>query len=95
MSLLQVKTTKVNSAEASYWTVRRRSSEMSTVRNVISGGAAAAQLQDELTILTDGERRELLKPVQARISPADTLAMKVGTLLPWNKIRIMRRCVKY
>ena len=62
---------------------------MSTVQNIISSGAAAAQLRDELTVLRDSEKRELLKPVHTKISPADTLAIKVGTLLPWNKIRIM------
>ena len=67
-----------------------RSHELSSIYKVISGGAAAVQLEDELAILTDDEKKELLKPT-ATISPADSLAIKVGTLLPWNKIRIMRR----
>ena len=91
MSLLCVKPTKVSSADASHWTVRRRSHEMSSVREVISGGAAAVQLEDELAILTDDDKKELLKPTATEISPADSLAIKVGALLPWNKIRIMRR----
>ena len=93
MSLLKVKPTRVSSAEASHWTVRRRSSEMSSVPDFISGGAASAQLQDELAILTESEKTELLKPAPTKLSVADSLAIKVGTLLPWNKIRIMRRYI--
>jgi hypothetical protein len=64
---------------------------MSAVREIISGGRPAPQLQDELAVLTDKERQELLKPAATVMSPEDTLAMKTGTLLPWNKIRVMRR----
>ena len=65
---------------------------MSAVRCIISGGAVADQLQHEMAALTDMERRELLTaatPIQ--ISTAETLAMKADLVLPWNKIRIMRR----
>ena len=91
MSLLRLKSTRLSSAQASRWTVRRRSNEIASVQEVISGGAAAVQLQAELSILTDDDRRELLKPPITEISPEDSLAMKAGALLPWKKIRIMRR----
>jgi hypothetical protein len=55
---------------------------MSAVREIISGGRPAPQLQDELAVLTDKERQELLKPAATVMSPEDTLAMKTGTLLP-------------
>jgi hypothetical protein len=45
-----------------------------------------------MAALTDMERQELLKaatPLQ--ISAEETLAMKADLVLPWNKIRIMRR----
>ena len=64
---------------------------MASLREVISGGGVAAQIQDELAILSDDDRQELLVPVITEISPEDSLAMKTGALLPWNKIRIMRR----
>ena len=51
----------------------------------------SVQLQDELAILTEDERKELHKPLVTELSPADSLAMKTGALLPWKKIRIMRR----
>ena len=60
---------------------------MSSVRELVSGGGAVAQLQDELAILTDDEHRELVTPV-TQISHKD---MKADLVLPWKKIRIMRR----
>ena len=79
------------SSDASRWTVRRRSNELSSVRESISGGGASVQLQDELALLTDDERREFAAPVTQQISPEETLAMKADLILPWNKMRIMRR----
>ena len=55
MDLLKVPSTRVSSAEASRRTVKRCSSEMSSIQEVISGGATAVQLQDEVAILTDTE----------------------------------------
>ena len=62
---------------------------MSSLWEVISGGGAAAQLQDELAVLTDYERRELVVPV-TQIPLGETLAMKADLVLPWKKMRIMR-----
>ena len=65
---------------------------MSAVRSIISGGAPADQLQHEMATLTDAERQELATtatPLQ--VSAEDTLAMKADLVLPWNKIRVMRR----
>ena len=90
LSLVRVVSTRVSSSNASRWTVRRRSGEMSSVREVISGGGAAAQLQDELTVLTDDERQELVVPV-TQIPLGETLAMKADLVLPWKKRRTMRR----
>lgn len=61
----------------------RRSSNMSAVRCIISGGAPDDQLQHEMAALTDMERQELLKaatPLQ--ISAEETLAMKADLVLP-------------
>ena len=89
---MRVVSPRVSSSEASRSTVRRRSSEMSSVREAISGGSATIQLKDELKTLTDDERKQILQPV-CHIIPQETLAMKADLLIPWNKMRIMRRCV--
>ena len=72
--------------------MRRRISQLSSVREIISGRVQLThdQLQDELASLTDAERQELLKSAATVLSPEDSLAMKTGALLPWKKIRIMR-----
>ena len=68
---------------------------MAAVRDVISGGARAAaeQLQHEVSALTNDERQELLTSSEhsAQISAEETLAMKADLVLPWRKLRIMRR----
>ena len=87
---MKVNSSSVSSAEASRWTLRRRSSQLSCLREYLSSGAPQSQLQDEVT-LSGKDRQELLKPVTAVMSPEDTLAMKVGAVLPWNKLRLMRR----
>ena len=50
---------------------------MSAVRCIISGGAAADQLQHEMAALTDMERRELLTAATPlHISAEEILALK-------------------
>ena len=51
---------------------------MAAVRVKVSGGAAAEQLKDELAVLTEAERRELLVAANcpAEIMAEETLAMK-------------------
>ena len=93
MNLVRVPTPRVCSTDASRWTLHRRSGNMSKVRDTIRGGAAAGQLKDELAVLTDAERRELLAAADrpTLITPEETLAMKADLILPWRKMRIMRR----
>ena len=94
MTLVKVSSPRIATSEASHWTVRRRTHEMSAIRDSISGGAAAAQLQDELSLLSETDRSELLditKCPPVELSSSDTLAMKADLVLPWNKMRIMRR----
>ena len=66
---------------------------MAAVRAKVSGGAAAEQLKDELAVLTEAEWRELLLAADcsAEIPTDETLAMKADPVLPWKKMRIMRR----
>ena len=91
MSLVRVPTPRVCSTDASCWTLRRRSGNMSTVRDTISGGAAAGQLKYELAVLTDAEWRELLAAADlpTLITPEETLAMKADLILPWRKMCIV------
>lgn len=93
LSLVRVTTPRVSSCDASRWTTRRRSSKLSAVRDVISGGGGSVQLQDELAVLTKEEREELLVSAASptQITPEETLAMKADLALPWRKLRIMRR----
>ena len=66
---------------------------MAAVQVKVSGGAAAEQLKYELAVLTEAERRELLGAADcsAEITADETLAMKADLVLPWKKMRIMRR----
>ena len=66
---------------------------MSTVRDAISGGGVADQLKNELGVLTNAERRVLLVAADCptQMTTEETLAMKADLVLPWKKMRIMRR----
>ena len=65
---------------------------MSTVRENVSGGGATQQLRDEMATLTEAERQELLSSdCTAHITSDEALAMKADLVLPWRKMRIMRR----
>ena len=76
MTLVRVSSTRITTSDASHWTVRRRTNDMLAICESISGAAPAAQLQDELAVLSETDRREFL----------DTADLA----FPWNKMRIMR-----
>ena len=82
---------RVESSKASPSTVRRRSNELNSVRNTVSGGAGVIQQQDELACLSYQDRQKLLGDFSTQISPEDTLAMKANLMMPWKKLRTMRR----
>ena len=52
-----------------------------------------AQLQAEVKILPDGEKKQLLASagITLDIPPEKSLAMKADLALPWNKLRTVRR----
>lgn len=94
--MLRITTPKVESSSASARTLKRRSSEIEQVREVISKGAPMDQLQHELKTLTKEDRQSLLDQASVHdaaiaISPNDVLAMKSDLSIPWNKFRILRR----
>ena len=92
--MVRVTTPRVDSQMASQRTRHRRSEEISSVRQVVSGGAHIQQLKDEVGILDEGERRKLLlqsKPLQVQIPVEEGLAMKADLGIPWNEMRTLRR----
>ena len=72
-----------------------RCSEMQTVRSIISGGEPSALIQNEVLVLNDEERRALLQKAgissTIAIGAAEVLAIKAGLVIPWNKLRLLRR----
>ena len=75
LSLVRVSTPRVSSSNASRWTMTRRSSSISAVRSIISGGASTDQLQHEMATLSDAERHELLaNATPLQVSAEETLA---------------------
>ena len=69
---------------------------MSSIRQVVSGGAHIEQLQDEVGTLTEDERQQLLlqsKPLRIQIPVKEGLAMKADLGIPWNEMRTLRRLV--
>ena len=82
--------------EASSKTVRNRTSKVCTFRSTISGDSGTQrQLVDEMKALPPGEREELMaifaNPVT--ISAENALALKADLLIPWKKLRAMRRYI--
>ena len=59
----------------------------------VSGGDASSQLQAEVKLLSDDERKELLGEIGLPVViPTDhALAMKADLSLPWTKLRVFRR----
>lgn len=96
---MRITTPAVDSSAASRWTLRRRSSEIGVVRDIISKGSSSAQLEDEVKMLTKTERESLLDSAigdssSVAIPAEDVLAMKADLCLTWNKLRVFRRSVK-
>lgn len=83
----------VASGECSGDTIRRRSKEMSKIRDILSMGSSGAQMGDEIKMLPKEVREALMKEANFTITipPEAGLAMKVSLNIPWNKLRLMRR----
>ena len=87
---MKVTSPRVASDEASRFTVRRQSNELAQVRAEISGGAPTVQHQDEMRV---DERQALLSSSDftTKLTCHAALAMKANLMIPWKKMRIMRR----
>ena len=90
---MPVSGSRTSSSEASRRTLKRRTDDISRVRDVTSGGESSAQLQAEVRSLTKEQREQLLQKAQLPvvIPTNHALAMKADLSLPWNKLRIIRR----
>ena len=93
LTLVPISGCRISSSEVSRRTLKRRTDDISRVRNIASGGESSAQLKAEIRSLTTDEREELLQQAQLPVViPTDhALAMKADLALPWNKLRIIRR----
>lgn len=63
------------------------------VRDTVSGGAGVEQHKDEIALLSREDRTKLLASAEfsSQITRETALAMKADLMIPWNKMRIMRR----
>ena len=84
---------RVSSGSASKKTLQRRSQQIGQAHTIVSGGDAFFQLQAEVKLLSDDERKELLGEIGLPVViPTDhALAMKADLSLPWTKLRVLRR----
>ena len=93
ITLVPISGCRISSSEVSRRTLKRRTDDISRVRNITSGGESSAQLKAEIRSLTTEQREELLQQAQLPVViPTDhALAMKADLALPWNKLRVIRR----
>ncbi|KAL5489078.1 hypothetical protein EMCRGX_G018128 [Ephydatia muelleri] len=95
MTFIQVTKARNPTTAVSSRTVKMRCSEMQTMRSIVSGGEPSALIQNEVLVLNDEERRALLQKAgissTIAIGAAEVLAIKAGLVIPWNKLRLLRR----
>ena len=77
--------------------MKRRVQYLAKVRRYVSGCDITAQLSQEIRYCTVEERSRILDELTSQsgcwvfVSTEDSLAMKANLIIPWNKIRMMRR----
>ena len=88
---------RVSSTQVSDKTLSRRSSLLSQLREVISGGESTAQMQSDLSRMTKAEREEVLRGAQLPvvIPTEHALALKADLALTWGKCRAISRYLMY
>ena len=92
--LVKVTAPRVGTLEASSETVRNHTKEVSSYRSRVTGGKGTLwQLGDEIRALPQEEREELMRvfTIPVSISAENVLALKADLVIPWNKLRAMRR----
>ena len=95
----RITTALVPSDEASARTVRRRSSELHHVAELVGGGAAGAKAQEvaQLRQLSSAEQDKLLEECGLKAhqpAPGTGLAIKADLALPWSQLRKLRAWLK-
>lgn len=90
---MRVTSSVIPSAACSRETIRRRSNELTHIRERLSMGDSAIQMSNELRQLPKEERAVIMKEAKFTIDvpPEQGLAMKTDLNIPWNKLRAMRR----
>ena len=93
ISLVPISGCRISSSEASRRTLKRKTDDISRIRNIASGGESSAQLKAEIRSLTMEQREELLQQAQLPvvIPTNHALAIKADLSLPWIKLRVIRR----
>ena len=95
--LVHVRQPRIPTAEASSSTVRRRSHELRSVRESVSGGDDSAQLADEIQARPINEKQSVARSLiedsgfKLELPASVSLALKAKLHLPWSKLRDMRR----
>ena len=84
---------QVASSEASRKTMHRRTQQLGSHRDLVSGGESTVQLRDEVRAMSKEDRRALLLDggFSIDVPPEYGLAMKADLALPWTKLRVVRR----
>ena len=95
MTFVPVPTPRVTSDKASRRTRHRQTVIIQAVREAISGGSSTAQLMDEARQRSLAERETIIEELQGGtkivIPPSESLGMKADLILPWKKLRVIRR----
>lgn len=65
------------------------------MKQLIAGEDSSPILKRELLALDKNDRNKLLRDVGMTIDipPEQGLAMKADLAIPWNKLRVIRRCI--
>ena len=88
-------TPRVCSDQASQKTIHRRSASLQALWESISGGSSSAQFLDEARDCSQADQEALIEELQngakVVIPASESLAMKADLIVPWNKLRIVRR----
>ena len=65
------------------------------MKQLIAGEDSSPILKRELLALDKSDRNKLLREVGMTIDipPEQGLAMKADLAIPWNKLRVIRRCI--
>lgn len=93
INLIKIPNSDKPTGDSSRFTIRRRSEQLSAIREKLSIGDIEEQMADELKRKPAEEREEITKAANFTITvpPEEGLALKSDLCLPWRKLRMMRR----